>query len=65
MDEVLHPGEVGVAARRKTDLPAHVVVFAEDSILLLDERECAMKAPNLSDSYFSVERKKIEKTAWI
>src|SRR5438132_6966625 len=29
MDEVLHPGEVGVAARRKAELPAHVVVFAE------------------------------------
>src|SRR2546430_8922041 len=29
MDEVLHPGEVGVAARRKAELPARVVVFAE------------------------------------
>src|SRR2546430_9094286 len=29
MDEVLHPGEVGVAPRRKAELPARVVVFAE------------------------------------
>src|SRR5947207_9532952 len=29
MDEVLYPGEVGVAARWKTELPARVVVFAE------------------------------------
>src|SRR5437870_13577497 len=29
MDEVLHPGEVGVAARWKAELPARVVVFAE------------------------------------
>src|SRR5206468_9510580 len=29
MDEVLYPGEVGVAARRKAELPARVVVFAE------------------------------------
>src|SRR6266487_2409417 len=29
MDEVLHPGEVGVAARGKAELPARVVVFAE------------------------------------
>jgi len=29
MDEVLHPGEVGVAARGKSKLPARVVVFAE------------------------------------
>ena len=25
IDEVLHPGEVGVAARRKAELPARVV----------------------------------------
>ena len=29
IDEVLHPGEVGVAARGKAELPARVVVFAE------------------------------------
>ena len=29
MDEVLHPGEVGVAARGQAELPARVVVFAE------------------------------------
>src|SRR5437588_9385255 len=29
MDEVLHPGEVGVAPRRKAELPARVVVFSE------------------------------------
>ena len=29
MDEVLHPGEVGVVPRRKAELPARVVVFAE------------------------------------
>ena len=29
MDEVLDPGEVGVAPRREAKLPAHVVVFAE------------------------------------
>src|SRR5437764_9692336 len=29
MDEVLHPSEVGVPTRRKTELPARVVVFAE------------------------------------
>jgi hypothetical protein len=29
MDEVLHPGEVGVAARWKAELPACVVFFAE------------------------------------
>src|SRR5205823_12099452 len=32
-------------------------MLAEES-LLLEERTLAMKAPNLSDSYFSVERKK-------
>ena len=29
VDEVLHPGEVGVARGRDAELPAHVVVFAE------------------------------------
>ena len=29
MDEVLHPGEVGVALGRDAELPAHVVVLAE------------------------------------
>jgi hypothetical protein len=29
MNEVLHPGEVGVAARGQAELPARVVVFAE------------------------------------
>ena len=29
VDEVLHPGEVGVALGRDAELPAHVVVFAE------------------------------------
>src|SRR5439155_2322800 len=29
IDEVLHPGEVGVAARRQAELPARVVVFTE------------------------------------
>ena len=29
VDEVLHPGEVGVAPGRDAILPAHVVVFAE------------------------------------
>src|SRR4051812_41664836 len=29
MDEVLHPGEVGVALGREAVLPAHVVVLAE------------------------------------
>ena len=29
VDEVLHPGEVGVALRRDAELPAHVVVLAE------------------------------------
>ena len=29
MDEVLHPGDFGVAARGQAELPARVVVFAE------------------------------------
>jgi len=29
VDEVLHPGEAGVALGRDAELPAHVVVFAE------------------------------------
>lgn len=29
VDEVPHPGEVGIALRRDAELPAHVVVLAE------------------------------------